>query len=317
MTGDAADGAVGPAGLERALAQFAADDPDAGLFGPGSALWRVDREAALFLGSGRALLLQLAHPWVAAAIAAHSDALADPFGRFHRTFGTVYVMVFGTRAQALGVARRLHRVHAGITGRMPHDLGAFAAGSGYRANEVEALRWVWATLVDSALLAHDLALPPLAEGEAARYYADGVRIAGLFGLSRDDVPPDRAAFAAYMAGMVAGDVLAVGPDARRIGLGLLTRPKPWLPLPRWFRDLTAHTLPPRLREAYGLPHGPAQRRRAERAIRLIRRAYPLLPRRLRHVGPYQEAVSRLAGRGPDLPTRALNRAWIGRARLGG
>jgi uncharacterized protein (DUF2236 family) len=31
--------------------------------------WRVNREAILFLAAGRALLLQLAHPWVAAAVA--------------------------------------------------------------------------------------------------------------------------------------------------------------------------------------------------------------------------------------------------------
>ena len=60
-----------------------------GVFGPASLTWRVDREAAVFLGAGRALLLQLAHPWVAAAIAEHSRTFADPVARFHRTFNTV------------------------------------------------------------------------------------------------------------------------------------------------------------------------------------------------------------------------------------
>ena len=46
----------------------AAAGPIKGIFGPESLTWRVDREAAVFLGAGRALLLQLAHPWVAAAI---------------------------------------------------------------------------------------------------------------------------------------------------------------------------------------------------------------------------------------------------------
>src|SRR5262249_39176661 len=35
-----------------------------GVFGPTSLTWLVDREAAIFLGAGRALLLQLAHPWI-------------------------------------------------------------------------------------------------------------------------------------------------------------------------------------------------------------------------------------------------------------
>ena len=61
-----------------------------GIFGPQSVTWQVDREAAIFLGAGRALLLQLAHPWIAAAIEQHSDTFADPVGRFHRTFGYLH-----------------------------------------------------------------------------------------------------------------------------------------------------------------------------------------------------------------------------------
>src|SRR5436189_2148357 len=67
-----------------------------GVFGPASLTWRVDREAAVFLGAGRALLLQLAHRWVAAAISEHSRTFADPVGRFHRTFNITFMMVFGT-----------------------------------------------------------------------------------------------------------------------------------------------------------------------------------------------------------------------------
>jgi uncharacterized protein (DUF2236 family) len=90
----------------------AAAGPIKGIFGPDSLTWRVDREAAVFLGAGRALLLQLAHPWVAAAISEHSRTFADPIGRFHQTFNTVFTMVFGTLDQALAAARRLHRRHA-------------------------------------------------------------------------------------------------------------------------------------------------------------------------------------------------------------
>ena len=65
---------VGEADLECELTivRSAAAGGPAGVFGPASVMWRIDREAAVFLGAGRALLLQLAHPWVAAAIAEHS-----------------------------------------------------------------------------------------------------------------------------------------------------------------------------------------------------------------------------------------------------
>src|SRR3981081_45373 len=110
---------------------------------------RIDGEAVIFLGAGRALLLQLAHPWVAAAVAEHSRTFADPIGRFHRTFDVVFTIVFGSLAQDIASARRLHQRHATIVGRLPEASGPFDRGSSYRANEVAALRWVHATLVET------------------------------------------------------------------------------------------------------------------------------------------------------------------------
>src|SRR6195256_1376915 len=159
-----------------------------GVFGPASLPWRVHREAAFFLGAGRALLLQLAHPWVAAAIAEHSRTFADPIARFHQTFNTVFTMVFGTRDQALAAARRLRRRHAAVTGILPWTAGRFAAGSHYRANEVSALRWVHATLVETALLTHDLVLPVLTDSERERYWVEARLFAALCGVRQADLP---------------------------------------------------------------------------------------------------------------------------------
>src|SRR2546428_7824173 len=103
---------------ELKLLRGAAAGSLSGIFGPRSITWQIDREAAIFLGAGRALLLQLAHPWIAAAIEQHSDTFANPIGRFHRTFGTVFTMVFGTLAQSLEAARRLHHRHASIRGTL-------------------------------------------------------------------------------------------------------------------------------------------------------------------------------------------------------
>jgi hypothetical protein len=65
-------------------------------------MWQLAREQAIFLGAGRALLLQLAHPWVSTGICEHSRTLADPIDRFHRTFNVIFTMVFGSLNQALG-----------------------------------------------------------------------------------------------------------------------------------------------------------------------------------------------------------------------
>src|SRR6478672_12454989 len=126
----------------------------AGVLGPDSVTWRVNREAAMFLGAGRALLLQLAHPWIASAVEQHSDTFANPIGRFHRTFSTIFTMVLGTLGQSCEAARRLHHCHTSITGTLQSSAGPFPASSFYCANEASALRWVHATLAETAVMAY-------------------------------------------------------------------------------------------------------------------------------------------------------------------
>lgn len=300
--------------LERVRA--AAAGPVAGVFGEASLFWRVNREAIVFLGAGRALLLQLAHPWVAAAIAEHSRAGADPIGRFHRTFSVVYTMVFGSLDQALAAARRLHARHEAVTGTMPVDVGPFVRGSPYRANGVAALRWVHATLIDTALVAYETVRPALTASERERYYAESLLFAALFGLAPADLPADWAAFAAYNAAMARSDTLTVSAAARDIARELLLRPGKALRAPLWYCALTASMLPPRLRDAFALPFDEREQLRAQRAIARIRRLAPLLPERLRYVAPYHEAMARLCGDArADLLTRLLNRLWIGRPQM--
>ncbi|WP_203101382.1 oxygenase MpaB family protein [Skermanella rosea] len=307
--------------FERRLAAAAAraSDPMAGLFGPGSMRWRIDRESALFLGAGRALLLQFAHPWVAAGVLEHSRAMNDPIGRFHRTFQAVYSIVFGTVDQALATSRALHRGHARVEGAMPAAAGPFEAGSRYRANDVAALAWVFATLVDSALTAHDLVLPPLRDPEREAYYAESRRFAACFGVPDGALPPDWSGFRAYVDAMTASPVLTVMPGARELADRFLAGAGTWwLFVPATYRALTGDLLPDRLRDGFGLPDDPRLLRAARRQLGLVRRAYPRLPARLRFVGPYLEAAGRLAGRPhPDAWTRASNRFWIGRSALPG
>jgi len=299
---------VTEADLERELAivRSAAAGGAAGIFGPDSVTWRIDREAATFLGAGRALLLQLAHPWVAAAIAEHSRTLSDPIGRFHRTFSIVFAMVFGTTGQAFAAARRLHRRHAGISGTLTEGAGAFPTGSFYLANDVAALRWVHATLTETAVIAYEAVLPPLSSEDQERYYAEMQLFAALFGIPGSALPQRWEGFASYVEDMFDSDILAVSGAARRLADWLLAG------APGWYRALTARLLPPRLRDEFGLAFGMAEQRSAARTLSAIRRIHPWAPARLRYVAPYQEAVARLGGRTrPDSLTRVLNRFWIG------
>jgi uncharacterized protein (DUF2236 family) len=309
---------VTEADLERELewVRRKAAGPRAGLFGPASVTWRVDREAVVFLGAGRALLLQLAHPWVAAAITHHSRSLADPIGRFHRTFGYVFTMVFGTLGQAIAAAQALHRRHALIVGVLPERAGPFAAGSSYRANEVAALRWVHATLIDSAMIAYQLLRPPLSDEEREQYYAESRLFAALFGIPQSVLPQSWAGFADYVAEMVGSDILAVSDPARRIAAELFSGPGSRWRTPRWYNALTARQMPASLRQDFGLSYGPSEHRTAERALAVLRYIHSFTPAALRFVGPYHEAGARLGGRTrPGFLTQALNRFWIGRASM--
>jgi uncharacterized protein (DUF2236 family) len=289
-----------------------------GIFGPASLTWRIDREAVIFLGAGRALLLQLAHPWVAAAIAEHSRTFADPIGRFHRTFDVVFTMVFGSLDQALGAAQHLHRRHAMIAGLLPETIGPFKKGSPYRANEVSALRWVHATLVETALMAHNLILPALTVDECERHWTESRLFGALFAIAPTDLPADWASFVAYNEAMAQSDILSVSTAARDVAEQIFSGGGTWLRPPRWYRALSVQMLPERLRVGFGFPFDEHERRAAERALEWIRRVYPTLPTRLRTVGPYQEAQARLQGKPQlDWATRWLNRVWIGRPRMDG
>jgi uncharacterized protein (DUF2236 family) len=302
--------------LELSQVRAAAAGSLSGVFGPRSVTWQVDRESAIFLGAGRALLLQLAHPWVAAAIEQHSDTFADPVGRFHRTFSAVFSMVFGTLNQSIGTARRLHMRHARIKGQLPRAAGRFAVGSTYCANAIPALVWVYATLIETALIAYELVLPPLTSQQRERYYRESLLFAALFGIPKGCLPRDWSAFSAYVSAMVQSGVLSVSDRARLIGRRLISGADLWLPVPASYQDLTVALLPLPIRKEFGFPYGATERRNVSQIIVLLRRLYPLLPTRLRYVGPYQEAEQRLAGRPtPDVVTQMCNRFWIGQAQL--
>jgi uncharacterized protein (DUF2236 family) len=300
--------------LLAAVARRSADER-AGIFGPGSTSWAVNREAAVFLGAGRAALLQLAHPWVARALEEHSSVMDRPIERFHNTFRIVYTMIFGALGQVEAAARHLYQLHTTIRGDLPEAVGSWPRGAHYEANEVAALRWVFSTLVESAELAYGCALGPMPVLLREQYYADSKILAGLFGLAETDLPADWEAFAAYNRTMHGSGALGVSQGARRMAQGLLAGAGSWLPIPPWYRALTALWLPERFRAEFGLAVTERDRRAAERARKWIPRIYGKLPAGVRFVGPWHEAQARLGGRRAGLVARASNRFWIGQATL--
>ncbi len=211
-----------------------------GLFADDAMIRQVSGEAVLLLGGGRALLMQLAHPQVAAGVADHSGFEQDPFGRLRRTLDATYTVVFGTEEEADLVARQLWAVHEHVT------------GPGYRANDPELLMWVHATLVDTALRIHARFLRPLSGRDAARYYQDSIVVGEVLGVPRELQPPDLVAFQRYMRHMVG--TLSVSDTARQLADAVLHPRLPFVAEPGMAlaRELTAGLLPRPLRQQFGL-----------------------------------------------------------------
>jgi uncharacterized protein (DUF2236 family) len=304
---------VDTAALEAGLAQLGRTLPDtqAGLFGPGSKLWEVNRHSVIFLGGGRAALLQLAHPHVAQAIADHSRSLEDPLGRFQRTFANVFDMVYGPADRAFAAARRVHRVHTGIRGRLDEPAGSRPRGEAYAANAPAALAWVHATLWETSVQVFEAAVRPLGTDEKERYYAETRRFAALFGLGEAHLPGTWSEFLAYNRAMWESDALVVTDTARAIAHALFRPPVAGLaPLMRWYRGFVGASLPERVRRGFGLP---GDARRHARDWRWLRALEPRLPRRLRFLPPYVAATRRLAGHTEfDWLGRQLGWVFVGR-----
>lgn len=285
--------------LEASLAQLRAHvvDPRAGLFGPRSVAWQLGADLGLFLGGGRAALLQLAHPFVAHAIDHHSRTRADVVGRFQRTFKNVFAMVFGELDDAFAAARRVHAIHARVNGTFVHAIGAWPAGTRYHANDADALAWVHATLVDTTLVIRERLDGPLPVDIKDRYVTEMHRFAALFGIPRALLPESWAAHAAYMARMIASDRLAVAPCAHEMARFLVGRGVPnQPPLGRLGEAVTQALLPPRIAEQYDLRATP---RRAAAALAAFRTVYRRLPRFAIAIPAAADAHRRLAGQGPS------------------
>jgi uncharacterized protein (DUF2236 family) len=233
------------------LALAGGESAPEGLFRDDSWLRVVSAEPVLIFGGGRALLLEIAHPLVAAGVAEHSNFRSDPFGRLQRTLDAMRAITFGDRAAALAAARSVERAHARVRGRLDADAGRHRAGTPYSGRQPDLVLWVWATLVDTALLMYERFVGPLDDGAREAYCADQARVARLLGVPAELVPAGHAAFRRYFDGMLAGDALAVTPAARSIADAVLHPPGD-PDAGRLVRAISAGLLPERLRREFGL-----------------------------------------------------------------
>jgi uncharacterized protein (DUF2236 family) len=196
---------------------------------------------------------------------------------------------------------------------MTENIARWRGGDHYEANEVAALRWVYATLVESAVLAYEMVLPPLSADELESYYGETKMLAALFGLPSAALPEDWNGFLRYCRAMEDSNDLGVTPSARSMGQGLLRGTGSWLKPPRWYRALTTAWLPERFRAELALGFTAKDERAVAMARRRLPGIYCRLPAAMRFVGPWYESQARLQGRGAGALVRLSNRFWMGQA----
>ena len=261
----------------------------AGLFGPGSMAWRIDGEALVLAGGTAALLMQLAHPAVAAGVAQHSDFQADPFARLRRTLNASYAVVFGTTSRAERAIRRMNAIHGAVRGAIPEG------GERYDARDPSLLLWVHATLVDTALRVHDTYVARLSAAEQQAYHAESRQIAIRLGVPADVVPETLVELRAEMLRSMADGTVRVSATARALASSVLY-PTRFPPRAVWDVGhlISMSVLPEPIRRGYGLSWSPARQRGMDRVGALSRRLLPLVPRRIRRVPQSVAAEQRMA-----------------------
>ncbi len=289
-----------------------ADTAAAGLYGPGSEAWRLNREAFLLLGAGpRALLLQLAHPLVAEGVDQHSDFRRDPWRRLQGTLESYLRIVYGTAPAARGEIARLERIHRRITGPVVDPEAARRFPGRYQARDPSLSLWVHATLIDSTIVAYRAWIGPLGREDEARYYAETLPIGRAFGIPDDLLPQDLDAFEAYVASMLGPDgPVHPTPTAKALA-GFILHPTlaplappvaPFLErLPRGLYDWTmwpaVALLPPLVREAYDIPWSPGRELAASALLAVWQAWRPSLPPAFRQMPQALAADRRLARSG--------------------
>jgi len=268
-------------GTSAPLSILGALDPSAPTpLGRSSILRRMVAEPVTALMIQRALVMDVAHPLVAAGVEDHSAFRSQPWRRALITVDTGLRLVFGSTATARAAARQIYATHDRINGSVADPEGPFAPGHAYTAHDAALLTWVWATLVDSVEVAYNRWVAPLAPDEADAYYADMVAFALFMGIPAELLPADRSAFAAYLEAMMDGDLLGTGETSRILAGHVLWFEHRLVPSPvvRLGRVLAVTTLDPRLLRRLGLRLDADDERFAIRLDEVLSQYYPRLPR---------------------------------------
>jgi uncharacterized protein (DUF2236 family) len=252
---------------------------------PGQISKRINGERCVLFGWSRAILMQLAHPLIAAGVADHSTFRSGPLmaaARLHHTVRTMLALTFGDADRQQQAIATIATIHARVHGELRETAGHFPAGTRYSAEDPALVLWVYVTLIDSVLIAYELLVAPLAEAERDAYCNEAAPVAVALGADPARVPRDAVGVRACVATTLETGTLAVTADATALVDAVLRPPLAWLagPAAAMNRRITIGLLPSQLRSAYGFTWTPEEARRCDRLMRRIRRLRAVMPDRI-------------------------------------
>ncbi|MBJ7520148.1 MAG: DUF2236 domain-containing protein [Solirubrobacteraceae bacterium] len=273
----------------------ARDRPLAAPLGPDSVTWRVFGDLTYVLGASRRLLMDVAHPTIAAGVREFSVFQTDPWGRGERTLAMILGVVYG-HEDALATAQRLREGHQAFRGTTPD-------GARWSALEPEAFHWVHASIVDGVWTQQRLLGRGWAPREVERFYDEMREVGRLYGVRDRDMPTSWPRFRSWFDEVVADGlersdmtdaVLHVAAHPTPPPVPIL-RHRPVWALPGWAGGrlnllITGGLLPAVLRERLGVRWTPAHQHAFAANAAVLRATVSRLPARLRLLPDAYEAT---------------------------
>jgi len=207
-----------------------------------------------------------------------------PFQRLARTAKIQETILLGSREEADKALAVVNRLHERVNGTLPEAAGAHAAGTSYSAFDPELMLWTLAVIADSGRAMYETMVRPLTPAEREELWQDYVRFGELFGLPSSEIPASYREFSAWW------DQRLSSPDLQATAHGLEMAPLVAFeqPVPAAARgNLLAQnhiikgTLPPRVREIFGIRWSRAHEASFRAMTASHRRARHLFPRPMR------------------------------------
>lgn len=252
---------------------------------PGGTTWTIAGERIALLAWPRAILLQVAHPLVAAGVAQHSGFRAStfaPFVRLRATVGAMRQLTFGSDAAAAATLSQIRGVHDRVNGTLPETAGAHEGGTKYSAHDPALLLWVHATLLDSHVRILEPILRTFTVEERDRYCRETAPFAVALGARSDDVPRSWQQLQDLIAGEIGSGRVSVGPEARALAPAILRPPfgRLFWPLQHASELVTLGSLPPAIRSGYQFAWDARREHRRQRVLAALRRIRAAAPDRV-------------------------------------